>query len=211
MNKKKSQKLYNYSRIAMFISLVIFLVIISDYFCFGIFAKPDQIINQGLENLRTPVLTKIMIILTSLIDYPFIIILSVALSVALLLFRKKKYFALFIISILIGYFLEYLLKIIIHRPRPLNSLVIQSTFSLPSAHATISIIFFLMLLFSFIKDINSRFLKTIYAMICLSFPLIISFSRIYLGAHWLSDVLAGIALGCFVVFSIMCLFKKKHC
>jgi membrane-associated phospholipid phosphatase len=88
------------------------------------------------------------------------------------------------------------LKTLIHRHRPhlWSHAAIINSYSFPSGHATVSTAFFAGTTYAVWKLVGRR--AGVCAMI-LSAILVsgIGFSRIYLGVHWPSDVVAGYALG----------------
>jgi len=106
-----------------------------------------------------------------------------------------------------GLLFEVLTKVIIHRARPENALIEVSGYSFPSGHATMAIIFFSLLLYSFKDDIKNKALKNIFIASNIIFFLIIGLSRVYLNVHWFSDVLAGFGLGLFWLTLLILIFK----
>jgi undecaprenyl-diphosphatase len=106
-----------------------------------------------------------------------------------------------------GKLIESTTKIIIARNRPIHQLVDTSGYSFPSGHATMSMIFFALLIYYFKNHISDKIFK--YLSITLSVILILSigFSRIYLNVHWFTDVIAGFALGLFWL-TLMILFLE---
>jgi membrane-associated phospholipid phosphatase len=90
----------------------------------------------------------------------------------------------------------FALKELIGRPRPLGPIpaYIETSFSFPSGHATLSIAFFAFLLWTVYGSMSPLWKRSglISASIII---LAIGFSRLYLGVHYLSDVLAGYILG----------------
>lgn len=100
--------------------------------------------------------------------------------------NKRDYIPLIWISLLAAMALTYILKITIAHPRPyLDSLVIEDGYSFPSGHASA--------VFSVLAIINSTFPKAKW--FWLVFAFLIAFSRLYLGVHFPSDVVAGALLG----------------
>ena len=99
----------------------------------------------------------------------------------------------------------YLLKVIVHVPRPNGLLDTHITYSFPSGHMTLSIAFYGFIAMLLLKTLRKpAYRKMIYysyaTLLCL-----ICFSRLYLGAHWLSDILGGLLLGglCFFIMKVL--------
>lgn len=121
---------------------------------------------------------------------------------------KKCFIALALAIILSLTLVELGLKNIIKRQRPefllLETIIVGKTidsFSFPSGHATVAFAAFFVL---------SSFHKK-WKWFCFSLALLISFSRIYLGRHYPSDVLIGGVLGILIgFFSLKCSEKIGH-
>lgn len=90
---------------------------------------------------------------------------------------------------------EVILKDLIGRARPEGGLHVEDTFSFPSGHASVSMALFGFLAVCALHLIENRMYKTLVAGALIATALLISFSRIYLGVHYPSDVLAGIGIG----------------
>lgn len=168
----------------------------------------DIIINSIITKLQNPGLTKLMIILTDAAGPEALLILSGLLILYFVLNKKKPAALLVFFTMAGGAVIHLLLKELIERPRPVNSLIEETGFSMPSGHATMAAIFFSLIIYLFKDKIKNKALK--YAFIALNILLIISigFSRIYLGVHWPSDVLAGFALGIAWIYISIIVFKK---
>jgi undecaprenyl-diphosphatase len=95
--------------------------------------------------------------------------------------------------------LNWLIKTVIARPRPSEPLVEvvkpESGYSFPSGHVMFYTIFFGFLLFMVLSFVSRRRRKTILLILMAGIILLVGISRIYLGAHWLSDVIAGYLVG----------------
>lgn len=108
----------------------------------------------------------------------------------------------------------FLIKIMIARPRPMEALVNIDGYSFPSGHATIATIFCSLFVFAYKDHIENIFFKSVFVFSLFLCAVAISFSRIYLSVHYLSDVIVGILLGLMIssmsVFIFENLFKKKE-
>ena len=89
--------------------------------------------------------------------------------------------------------LNALLKLLFHRPRPELAFVHLDTYSFPSGHAAGSAAIYSMLAVLAARGVRTRGRVLVGSADAL--VLTIGFSRLYLGAHYLSDALAGLALG----------------
>ncbi len=125
------------------------------------------------------------------------VILSFTLSTIgiLWIWNKRLYILPLVISILSSEIFTALGKIIFHRSRPELAVYIEHSFSFPSGHATIAVAFYGFLTYIIIR--NTKLWKTKISLFIggLIIALIIGFSRLYLGVHYLSDVWGGYLIG----------------
>lgn len=103
---------------------------------------------------------------------------------------------LIVVAPLGAFALERTIKAIVDRPPlPVQPLVHTSGSSFPSSHATLAAAFYLVVALLLARATHSWRLKVIIWTVVISFIGAIGFSRLYLRAHWLTDVLGGFALG----------------
>lgn len=88
-----------------------------------------------------------------------------------------------------------LLKLAFHRPRPEFSFVHLDTYSFPSGHAAVSTATFMTLAYLLCRRYGSAAARALIGLSAATAIALVGFSRLYLGAHYLSDVLAGISFG----------------
>lgn len=109
--------------------------------------------------------------------------------------KMSYYVRMIAANLLISSVLSELFKIVFHRERPdILRLVEISGFSFPSAHAMIGLSFYGFIAFLFFRNLKSAWkypVAAIFSILVLS----IGISRIYLGVHYASDVLAGFSAG----------------
>ncbi|MDP2944246.1 MAG: phosphatase PAP2 family protein [bacterium] len=124
------------------------------------------------------------------------ILLPVMLIIILILFikNKKRFIIPFALVVIGAEITTFFGKIWFHHPRPLLAVFHETDFSLPSGHATIAVAFYGYLAYILIKLLKDRYKWPIIILTVLMAGLI-GFSRLYLGAHYVSDVLAGYFVG----------------
>lgn len=121
--------------------------------------------------------------------------LVTAVAVVLLLRRRMLGTAVLVVAVAAGIqLLNAGLKLVFHRPRPELAFIHLDTYSFPSGHAAGSAAVYTLLAVLVAKrlGLGGRILVGVATVALL---LVIAFSRLYLGAHYLSDVLAGLSLG----------------
>ena len=138
-----------------------------------------------------------MIDITALGSFTVLSIVSVIVFAALVLERHGKA-ALFLLGSLVsGTLVANGAKAIFSRARPDVVEPFASTFtsSFPSAHATVGMLAYLVLAAFAIRFIPRHELRRLMILCAVAIGLLIGVSRVYLGVHWPSDVLAGWSLG----------------
>jgi undecaprenyl-diphosphatase len=103
-----------------------------------------------------------------------------------------------------GFLLSSILKVLFQRPRPelVPHAVYVSTASFPSGHSMLSAVTYLTLGALLARSQAHRRLKAYLILVAVLLTLLVGVSRVYLGVHWPSDVLAGWTAG--ASWSIIC-------
>lgn len=141
----------------------------------------------------TDIKTKLWSIITCLASGKFVALLCI---LFLLFMENKKVAIVIIINMLIMWILIGTLKRIFKRNRPnINPLVEEEGYSYPSGHTMTATIFYGFLIFLIIISTLTNPLKIIITSIFVLLILIVGYTRVYLGVHYLSDVVGAILFG----------------
>lgn len=168
----------------------------------------DKSISLIIQKHSSPFLDKVMLGISLFGEIPYSFILVVIISGLFFIFKLKRE-SLFLLSISLSGLLILSIKLLFNRPRPTAADVrlveINRFHSYPSGHVLSYILFFgfMLVIMHHRKDINHavrRYISIFSGFLIFTIP----FSRIYLGAHWFTDVLGGILLG------LMCLLLLRY-
>lgn len=157
--------------------------------------RADAAIYHALQDLRTAPGDAVMVAITELGDTVVVVAMTVAVFLWLVWRRAWRTAAYWLGAIAGASALNTVIKVVLHRARPGELLYTgSSAFSFPSGHSTVNIVLYGFLAFLIARELQParRFPVAFGAA---SFVLLIAFSRLYLGAHWLSDVVGGLAFG----------------
>lgn len=127
-----------------------------------------------------------------------VLILFALVATGFLLFQKKPWSALMLaVSLGGGLLLSEVMKGVFERDRPpeLFRAVETINASFPSGHALLSTVFYLTLGVMLERAFARRRLKIYVVTVAILIALLVGISRVYLAAHWASDVMGGWALG----------------
>jgi len=173
----------------------------------------DREFSEELQEHQNPMLNGLMKIISWPGYAPQSIIIALSVSIVFLVIKRKRE-AIFTALTLSSGLISSSLKILIDRPRPTEDLVriIQKAKyqSFPSGHVLFYVIFFgfLIILMYHLKDLN-RSLRITVAAISAFLIFTIPVSRIYLGAHWFTDVLGSALLGILALYALSYYYLKK--
>ncbi|MDQ3878298.1 MAG: bifunctional DedA family/phosphatase PAP2 family protein [Actinomycetota bacterium] len=156
----------------------------------------DRPVLTYLVDHRTPGLTTAMKVVTFFGGNGFIVPATVLVAGAVYVFTRKPRWSAFITGTVAGgYALFNLLKVLIERPRPsIHPAIHIGGSSFPSGHATVSAAFFLAAAYLATRKLGWVASVWVWAA-ALVVPALVAFSRVYLGVHWPTDVVAGLMLG----------------
>lgn len=175
----------------------LFFGIIQDYIGQETLIKADLRIINLVSQYRKSYINELMLFITHLAKGEVITVAVIFSLIILFLLNKWSYLKSLLVSVIFGQLFVWIIKNIIERPRPplSEALVAETSYSFPSGHTFAAIAFYGLITFFIFKSLKKKNLKKIILFFGSVLIILIGFSRIYLGAHWPSDVLASYASG----------------
>jgi undecaprenyl-diphosphatase len=152
-----------------------------------------------------PHLTQAMIVVTT-IGSTVPVVMFTLLALAIFRLRDRTRDAVVLAVTIIGAaVVTYVLKLGFHRarPTPYFSLAVPNSFSFPSGHTLVAICFYGMLAHLISSRIRSAAIRLGIWICAVLMILLIGFSRIYLGVHYASDVIAAYAAGTVWILTVV--------
>ncbi len=131
------------------------------------------------------------------------IFILLALVIIVIVISNKKYGLLLFINTIFIFLLNQGLKLIFLRERPFDLMITyEDGYSFPSGHTMMGIAFYGFIIYIIWQMNLSIKMKKIFTVLLIVLMILICLSRVYLGVHYLSDVLAGIfiSLAYLIVF-----------
>ena len=155
----------------------------------------DDVTRAAVHTLASPALTTTMRGISFLGSTLFLTAATIVVVAWFALRKWGREAKLFAITMIGASILNTTLKLVFHRPRPVPffNLTAPETYSFPSGHALASCCFFAGLAAILSGRIKSRRARTIIWIAAATMFLLIGLSRIYLGVHYTTDVIAGFA------------------
>ena len=174
----------------------------------------DSAFSRELQEHQNPFLDTLMKLVSWFGYFPGSALI-VVLVVALFLFFRYYREAVFLLITSLSGALSSLIKILVNRPRPTEPFVriVQKVNeqSFPSGHVLFYIVFFGFLTVLMYRMISINIaIRIVVSAVSLLLVFSIPFSRIYLGAHWFTDVLGGFLLGILCLYTLCYFYFEKH-
>lgn len=181
-------------------------VIFIGFLTMAIFAKLypmfvfDLPITQVVQAIYIPGFDKLMVLISDLGGSYWGGFSVLIICVGFYILRRYMNIFLILSSVLLTSTLSQIAKRIINRPRPDPNLIKQHeqflvSGSFPSGHVLFAMGFYGFLLVLVLSKMKESKMRNVLVVLLLSMIIFMGVSRIYLGAHWLSDILGSYLLG----------------
>lgn len=171
-----------------------FLELVEQLLSGATLGRIDSSVFHFLQSLRTPWADQVMVLISQLGDS--VVNVPLVLGLALWLSWQRQWLAVghWLAAAAFGGFATVIIKQALQIPRPTQIYEGLVTYAFPSGHVTLSTVLYGFLAVLIASDMTPSRRWLPYAAVA---PIItaVAVSRLYLGAHWLSDVLGGLMLG----------------
>ncbi|MBC7866288.1 MAG: phosphatase PAP2 family protein [Gloeobacteraceae cyanobacterium ES-bin-316] len=157
----------------------------------------DDDVFLFFRTFTSPGLTSFMEVFTLLGSHYFLVPVNLGIIAYAYFIRRDGWFAIKTFAVAFSsLILMFGLKMLFNRSRPLTPLLREASgLSFPSGHAFMSFTFFGLLIYLVYNKVRNPFLRTLLIIFLLIVTFLVGVSRIYLRVHYVTDVLAGFALG----------------
>jgi undecaprenyl-diphosphatase len=157
----------------------------------------DREIAVWLHLHATPTLTEAMKFLSLLASLPVVTGICLFMAIYFVRERSRYHLLALLLTIPIGMLMNGMLKYAFHRSRPAwdDPILMIGSFSFPSGHAMAATLLYGFLAAFVVRKVQAWRWRVLVVLAAGLLIVLIGFSRLYLGVHYLSDVLAGMAAG----------------
>lgn len=189
IEKLKRFLIVNYKWIIFFICIISLIFLIEDVMDKDIMEFDEKGYFIVSKYLISENITPVAKCITNFANMYWLIGISILL---LLVIKNRKIGISIFLNLPLSALTNFILKQILQRPRPIEHRIIdESGYSLPSGHSMVSMAFYGFIVYLIYKNMKNKYLKVPIIILLSVLIICIGISRIYLGVHYTSDVLAG--------------------
>lgn len=176
-------------------ALIAFANIVEDYLDHDAITRWDVHFARWLHEHASHPLVHLFSVITYGGNAVAVFVVVVAIGIVLLRRARPNEAALIAFAFAGAVLVNGALKLIFKRPRPELSFTHLDTYSFPSGHAAVSTATFTVIAYLLARRYRTTWARALIVLGTVVAIGLVGFSRLYLGAHYLSDVLAGISFG----------------
>lgn len=190
--------------------LLLFLGVAEDLLTRDPIVALDVRLENLLQSLRDDTLVTVFLWVTLLGKATVVIPLALALTLIAWVWRRGVFALSGWICLGGASLLAWLGKSAFRRPRPLDvGVYAEPSFSFPSGHAAVAVAFYGFVAYALAKSLRAWSSRVNMASVWIALVLAVGFSRMYLGVHYLSDVLGGYLLGALWLIAAVALVEWR--
>jgi undecaprenyl-diphosphatase len=176
------------------------------------FTQVDAYVNSWATSIHTSFLTITAEVVSFAFDTNTLLVLSLFTAICLFYKRFLTEGVLLLSAMGANALCVETAKILVHSSRPLNGLVQETGYSFPSGHASATVVYLSLLAYFAWLHLKNVRVKNVLNVVFAVVAALVGFDRVYLNAHWLSDVIGGYMLGAFwATLSILVIQHLKAC
>jgi membrane-associated phospholipid phosphatase len=190
-------------------ALVAFFAVLEDVLTRDPLVRIDDAVFHLLQSLRTASLDRAMVVTTELGDWVVTTAVTLAALIWLLWRHKQRTALYFCATVVASAAFSFLLKFTLRVARPVEPTSGWDIFSFPSGHATVNATLYGFLAVLIAREVQS-WKRGCVVTVALAIILSIALSRLYLGAHFLSDVLAGLCLSVAWITLVSAVYLRRE-
>lgn len=175
---------------------------------FGLTGSFDSAVYKFVIGFKSDSLTKVLLFITDFASVKGIVALC---AISLIGLFWKYYKSLFLVlNVIVSTIFNVVIKNIMMVPRPnILRLTEETGYSFPSGHSMASVAFYGFVIYLILSSEMNKYLKIVLSTLFVILILVIGFSRIYLGVHNVSDVIAGHAISTGLLLADIMILKKR--
>ena len=200
---KKIRKEYYFIAVLLILFFVLTLLVASNKTI-----KLDESVFNKLILIKNKPTTESLRVITHLASTIGIIVIGGIIGAVFLVRKKLSDFKYVVINVVLGAGSMYVIKHFIKRVRPSWKWIVQDGFSYPSGHTICAMLLYGTLILLVAKRIKGKKRNILIALLSLMIVLT-GVSRIYFGAHYLTDVVASVILGS-IILIVSNMFMNKE-
>lgn len=176
--------------------IIVFCLVLFFFILDNVLDKEIERFDNSIYNLISKIINEpLTIILKIITTFGAAYIIIPICIISVIYFWKKKEATYILVNLITIFFSNQLLKRIVERPRPEGFRIVDELgFSFPSGHSMVSMAFYGFFIYLIYKKVKNKYIKWISISLITILILLIGISRIYLGVHYASDVIAGFLL-----------------
>ncbi len=201
--KKKYKKFILPSILLLIFILIMVLVLL------GYTTSIDSYVYNLVTSNMTDGKNNFFKFITLLGSTKYMICMCIVFLIIAVLTNKKRLTTNVILGLITSTIVNNVVKIIVCRERPdVLKLVEETTYSFPSGHTMAATMLYGILIYYVYNSKLNKYIKILLITLLSLLIILIMISRIYLGAHYVTDVVAGLFLSAFLVIIMVNICKK---
>lgn len=205
------QQLDDHHQLTLFcfsiLSAILFLIVLINVRLHTAITFFNEPIFHLLQSIRTPTWDSIFVIISILGAPKTMLMIGILITVALFIKKQPRAAMHIFAGVILSAAAVTLSKLVSHSIRPQGFVMTQQSSSFPSGHTTMSFVI-IGLISYFTAQIVSKNWRYLPYMLGIIFITAVAFSRLYLGAHWFTDIIGGLFLGLSILF--LCIISYRR-